>query len=371
METSGATADGWGPNAAYVLCPFELSQVVCTPRTPEVRFTGDELEFLPAMVWTGDALIVGLRRDSAPNGERWAVGKTVDATAELSVLWELPTKTYPDALLAAGGELFVVAGSRSSEYTGGLFRLHPDGSHERLLETPYSGLRYTRTHPLVLAGGMIYGRMTDTALGWEGRPTRIPPGGGELEVFDFVTQFYGLVDGAFIGFERNLGPPPCDHGADCTPPLLSLALRRYDLATGAVSEIQPKICITGNPGYRPSSSLIRPVDGVGVHDGGLVIDDGALVDIGFDGSHRVIAAVADGIDDATLHAGAIYFVSGQTFPAEVEYRALRRVSLQGGVVEELARFDGPGNLEIGAFDGEHVFVGHQGSDGLALLRIAL
>ncbi len=65
------------------------------------------------------------------------------------------------------------------------------------------------------------------------------------------------------------------------------------------------------------------------------LDDGALVDIGFDGSHRVIAALADGFAQATLHGEWIYFVSYQKTPeGQIESQALRRVALQGGPIEE-------------------------------------
>lgn len=111
---------------------------------------------------------------------------------------------------------------------------------------------------------------------------------------------------------------------------------------------------------------------VGVHitAGGLVINEGALVEIGFDGSHRVIAAVEDGIEGAVVHDGAIYFVSGKTLLG-IDSLALRRVSLSGGVVEELLRFEEARELAVAAFSDEHIFVIHEDTERRALLRVQL
>lgn len=57
-----------------------------------------------------------------------------------------------------------------------------------------------------------------------------------------------------------------------------------------------------------------------------MIDDGALVNIGFDGSLRVTAAVGDTVEAAALHAGAVYFIASGPPDAPAEYHALRRVS---------------------------------------------
>ncbi|MDI1434056.1 hypothetical protein [Polyangium sorediatum] len=369
-EAEAPPAD-WKPlGSHFVLCPYTFSEVVCAPRTPEALFTSDELRYMNTMAWTGDGLAIGvvLQQDAGVD-RQWGVAATKGATAEVTTLWELPVENFPSALLPTHEGLFVVAKSYSSAVTGGLLRLLPDGSHEQLFVTPYSGLNYDPEHPFVFADGRIHGLMRDTPLGWETRPTRIAAAGGELEVFDFATRHYALVDGEFIGLSGNLGSPPCDHGADCFSPLLSLALRRHDPASGTTSTIQPAICITANPGYTPERYWTRPFRGLGVHASGFVVDDGALVDIGFDGSHRVIAALADGFAQATLHGEWIYFVSSQKTP-EGRSQALRRVALQGGPIEELARFPGA-SLTIGTFDGEHVYLDHYTEEGSTLMRVPL
>jgi hypothetical protein len=355
-----------------VLCPFEYSEVVCASRTPELRFTTAELDFLPVMTWTGDTLIVGVQLEPAAGQSRWGVAATVDASAEVETLWELPPENSPTLLLSAPDGLFVFAQARSSNVTGGLFRLHPDGSHERLLETPSSGLRYDPAQPLVFAEGMIYGHLSDGSGPHHNKPARISATGGALEVFDFTATIHEVVDGSLVGIDRNFGAPPCEHGADCNPPLVSLALLRHDLAASETTTIDPAICITANPGYEPSRYMTRPVERVGVHANGIVVNDGALVEIGFDGSHRVVAALEDYISGATLHDGSIYFVATHdSEPGIIEFRALRRVPLQGGPVEELVRFPGNDGVEIGTFDDEHIYISHITEDGRDLLRLAL
>lgn len=368
-----APPDNWQPlEAPFVLCPYSFSDIVCEPRTPEVVFTSDALDYMNTMVWTGDGLVIGVVLEHRYGYDRqWGVAATKGATAEVVTLWELPIENYPNALVPTPKGLFLVAKSYSSAVTGGLLRLLPDGSHVPLLVTPYSGLNYDFDQPLVFAGGQIYGLMRDTPLGLQTRPTRIAAAGGNLEVFDFVTRYYALADGGFVGLTGNLGPAPCEHGADCFSPLVSLALDRHDPANEATSAIQPAICITANPGYKPSRTSTRPFRGVGVHASGFVVDDGALVHIGFDGSHRIIAAVIDGVDQATLHGEWIYFVSTRETPERyVDYDALRRVAVQGGPVEELARFPG-GGITIGTFDGEHVYLDHYTREVSTLLRVPL
>lgn len=372
-----APPDNWTPlGSPFVLCPYTLSEVVCAPRTPEALFTADALDYMTTMAWTGDGLTVGVVLEHRYGFDRqWGVAATKGATAEVTTLWELPIENFPSALVPTPEGLVVVAKAYSSAVTGGLLRLLPDGSHERLFTTPYSGLNYDPAHPFVVAGGRIYGLMRDTPLGLEPRPTRIAAAGGELEVFDFVTRYYALVDGGFVGLSGNVGATPCEHGADCFPPLVSLQLRRHDPASGTTSTIEPAICITANPGYRPSGYSTRKFRGVGVHASGFVVDDGALVDIGFDGSHRVIAALADPIGQATLQGEWIYFVSTRNAtegPVQFEFQALRRVALKGGPVEELARFtDGSGSVTIGTFDGEYVYLDHYTNEVRTLLRVAL
>lgn len=365
-----APPDDWlPPQGPYELCPYDYTEVVCASREPELVFTEDELDFRPVMAWTGDGLVIGVQLEGGYMVDRrWGIVATVGATAEVATLWELPLENHPNAILPTPEGLFVVAKAYSSAVTGGLLRLHPDGSHERLFETPYSGLNYTSG--LVYADGWIHGKMRDTPLGYASRPTRIRATGGELEVFDFTAPVSALVDGGFIGVWGSYGAAPCDHGPDCFPPLVSLSLGRHDLSTDTTTEIRRGICLTANPGYVQDRFTPRGFWGVGVHANGIVVDDGELVDIGLDGSHRVIAGLDAYTAWASLQGETIYLLSAWDSTAGEEFHALRRVSLHGGPIEELARFDG-GNVEVAGLSDEHLYFERYTEDGRSLMRIAL
>lgn len=364
--TEGGGTEAGEPDNPIVLCPFELSPLESLPREPELRFTTEQLAFTGPMTWHDGALLVAIALDIAGSPRKWGVGATVDATSELSLVWELPPENYPQALVSTPGGVLVVADSWHSDFTGGLLRLRPDGGHDILGETPYSGLGIDAAHPLAVTGGEIFARMTDTPSGYAGRPGRLPAGGGAIETFDFQTILYAVSGGAFIGLDVNRGALPCM--PDCLPPLASLTLARHDIALQQTTTIATPICITGNDDYVPSVTGGRTVRGVHVGAAGLVIDEGALVEIGFDGSHRVIAAVEDGIDGAVEHDGSLYFVSGET-PAGRDPLALRRVRSTGGVVEEWLRLEDSRELTVAAFSDAHIYIVHEDLERRAVLRV--
>ncbi len=368
-ELTGETPTTGEPEDVLVLCPFELSPIEPAPRTSELRFTDAQLRFQPAMLWRDGALLVSVViEDDIDEVRRWGVGATVDAGAELSMLWELPPEAFPQAIVDTAEGALVVADAYHTDFVGGVLRLRPDGTHDTLVELPAVGVGVDTSHPISRLDGHIYARMFETVWGYHGRPARIPTIGGEIEAFDFEALIYGVVDGAAIGLDANFGPLGCE--PDCLPPLVSLTLARHDLALAQTTVIASPICITGDADYVPSVTGGRTVRAVHVTADGLVIDEGALVEVGFDGSHRVIAAVEDGIEGAVHHDGRLYFVSGKTSLGRDDL-SLRRVALGGGVVEELADFAESGELIITAFSETHVFVIHQDLERRALLRIPL
>ena len=362
-DTSGsASSDDTGehtptgtsePDDGLVLCPFELSQIVAAPREVEQRFTDAQLRFTGPMGWSGGQLLVAFTlATSEDEPRRWAIGASLDATAELSSQWDLPPEAYPRAIVDAPDGVLVAADAWHTDLTGGLLRLGPGGAHEVLVETSTSGPGFDAVHPVMTIDGQIYARMFLSGGAGAAQATRVPATGGALEAFDFDVLLYGVVAGGLIGLDTRSGPMPCE--LDCLRPLASLALARHDLTTRETTTIAAPICITGNPGYVPSVTGGRLVHPVAVTAAGLIINEGALVEIGFDGSHRVIAAVEDGIAGAVAHAGSIYFVSGDT-SSSTDLLQLRRVAITGGPVEELAGFVDASSLEISALSDTHVY----------------
>jgi hypothetical protein len=354
VVTGEDTPTGTGePEDGLVLCSFELSQVVAAPREVEQRFTDEQLPFSGPMAWSDGQLLVAFKLETG-EGEprRWAIGTSIDATTELSSQWDLPPEAYPTVIIDAPDGVLVVADARHSDLTGGLLRLGPGGAHEVLVETQSSGPSFDAAHPVATIDGQIYARMFLSGGAGAAEATRVPAIGGALEAFEFDARLYGVVGGGLIGLNTRSGPRACE--PDCLPPLASLALARHDLATRETTTIAAPICITGNPGYEPSVTGGRLVHPVAVTTDGLIVNEGALVEIGFDGSHRVIAAVEDGIAGAVAHAGSIYFVSGDTF-SSTDLLQLRRVAIAGGVVEELASFADASSLAISALSDTHVY----------------